>query len=523
VPTLTNILRTILQGDARSYVQATQQAGSATDRFARSVLSANAALKRTERVRADLGAGAFESGLEAFKQTEAALQRQKTLRADLARTQGNLTRVEVVATGAAVAFDAALGKVVRTGMERQSTRLTFQNQFGRGSPMFGQIGDLARRGPFSADALRESALSLREMGEDARQIVPDLQALGNAAAFTGRGDEGIRRLSAGLAQSRQEHVAAPLIGAMEAEGLRPYDILRAKLGLIRPQAQALANDYASADRLQRALLQGMREAGGGHAMEDRLGTAAAQAEKFRDALKDLEDEIGTGYLPQVTDLTHRTTDLIRGLSPEAKQAAGTGLAVGGGIANLAATIGIPAATAWNTWKIAQMAKVGGTAAEAGPSLLGRIGTGAGRLWSGVSRFAEPLLAVTAAAALGHGLLEGERRRTGAPAGIDPREWVVAQQLRKEGKGYAISNPKIRQAMGLDTASVSVSKAAAGAPPMTPAEQAHLAELQRQTDLLEQQNALLGRATVPGGQGVVPFDQVPLRRQLLKESLNRKGG
>lgn len=512
MPTLTNVIRTLLQGDARSYVQATQQATTATDRFIASYQRAQRSVGREFSLRKTLGDDTFEQGLAAFKAQEDALTRQKGLRRDLLQQQETLNRAQVVATAGAVAFDAALVKVVRTGTERQSSRLTFENQFGRGAggQMFGDLGKIAQRSPFSADALRDSALSLREMGVDAREIVPDLQALGNAAAFTGRGDEGIKRLSGALAQARQEHVAAPLIGAMEAEGLRPFDILQKKLGLNRPAVQQMANDFASSDRLLKALMDDMRSLGGGRAMEERMGTAAAATEKFHDALKDLQDEIGTGILPSFTDLTHKATEAIRGLSPETKGAMGTGLVVGGGAANLLATLGIPAATAWNTWKIAQIAK-GAAPAVAGGTAAAGEGVAATMLARVAPLVRGPvllpaLIGAAVAKATGNDPLVG--------GGLAK---VIAQRFLGQGGGGGGSVP------GLAGDAFGAFAGAVRPPGLTPAEQAHLDELKKQSDLLEQQNALLGRATIPGGQGVVPFSEVPLRRQLAFQDIHRKGG
>lgn len=176
-------------------------------------------------------------------------------------TRGALASVPVVGTGLAAAFDEAQGAMksaVATGFayddmmkrNRISIGLIARGANDATREIAGLRG-ISSSSEFGLPALVASARELQIMQDNARDVVPEIRAIGDAAAALGNGEAGLLSIANALARiSEMGKVATRDARMLIRQGVPVFDILSEASGLSKTRAKRLldsgrisANDF----------------------------------------------------------------------------------------------------------------------------------------------------------------------------------------------------------------------------------------------------------------------------------------
>ncbi len=238
-------------------------------------------------IRLSLNSSAFEGGLKAVE------RRTRTfgsVMGDVLKQAfgfaGGIAVFEAFRTGidrtikAGIAFNASLeqakiGFTTMLGSARQA------DAFLRG------LADFAAKTPFEFPELRTAASRVLAFGFSAEQIMPMLQAVGDAAAGLGlSGSEGVNRIIYALGQMRAKaKVSAEEMMQLTEAGIPAWEILAQAMGKSTSEVMKLASDgLIPADKAIQALIDGM---------ERRFpNMMAAQSKSYSGLMSTLRDETG---------------------------------------------------------------------------------------------------------------------------------------------------------------------------------------------------------------------------------------
>ncbi|MFD1675404.1 tape measure protein [Alicyclobacillus fodiniaquatilis] len=148
-----------------------------------------------------------------------------------------------------------LENVISAGIQfdsqMQNQEIAFTNLLGSASKakeMLNQLADFAQSTPFDLTGVEQSATQMLAMGFDAQQILPDMKAIGDAAAALGLQTDGIQRLSLALGQLRTHGTAdAQDLDQLTEAGIPAWDMLAQSIGKSIPELR---------DMVQKGLIPG---------------------------------------------------------------------------------------------------------------------------------------------------------------------------------------------------------------------------------------------------------------------------
>ncbi|GIU78802.1 MAG: hypothetical protein KatS3mg005_2040 [Bryobacteraceae bacterium] len=215
---------------------------------------------------------------------------------------GALTSVGATLTAAVTAPLAGLGTAAVTSaahLEQMNVAMT--NLLGSGpqaQALIAQLQQLAAQTPFQFDQLMQGTQLLLAYGFQAEQIIPTLQAVGDAAAGVGAGGEGIERIIRAIGQMQAKGaVAAQEMQQLAELGIPSWQILAEAIGVTVPEAMKLVEQRAvsSAEAIP-ALLAGLNEKFGGM-METQSQTLLGKWSTLRDNIKLALTEVGEALAP----------------------------------------------------------------------------------------------------------------------------------------------------------------------------------------------------------------------------------
>jgi tape measure domain-containing protein len=254
-----------------------------------------------------------------------------------------------VGTGmmAASAATGALGLgLVKAAAAAEQTGVAFTTLLGSGQAaqkMLGQLRDFAAKTPFEFNDLTAATRKMLAFGFSAKDIIPDLTAVGDAAAGLGMGAEGIDRVITALGQMRAKtKVSAEEMMQLTEAGIPGWNILSQAIGKSVSETMKLAEKgVIPADKAIQALLGGMSGKFGG-LMAKQAETANGQWSTLKDTIDKLAVDFGTVLLPAAKDATkwlQGVANTINGWSPALKRSVavwsewGVGITTGmGGLA-----------------------------------------------------------------------------------------------------------------------------------------------------------------------------------------------
>ena len=241
-----------------------------------------------------------------------------------------------VAVGTATAAFAGLRKGLNVAAEFQDLRSSLSTVFGSvsaGAQAFQDVTDIASRTQFQVQDITKAFIQLKGAGIDPTEQT--IMTFANAAAIT---TDQLGAFQAAI--SLLSRTTAGGLGLEELErlgdrGIPVYDILNEKLGITRLQISEVGKTAAGAQKIIKALGDGINERFG-TALESRLANTNQRISNFNDALAVLADNVLAGLNEGFGDLLAGLTEIIQKVNESADAIISLGKAIGI-VAGIAAT------------------------------------------------------------------------------------------------------------------------------------------------------------------------------------------
>jgi tape measure domain-containing protein len=146
-------------------------------------------------------------------------------------------------SGALVGFETKLGSIEKA------------------QKMMKEIEEFAIRTPFETQGLVSTSQRMLAMGWAVEKILPDLEKIGNAAAGTGKGEEGIQRITLALSQMRMKgKISAEEMLQLTEAGVNGWKYLADGMGVTIPQIQKMTSKgLVPVEKAIDAIIAGMGE------------------------------------------------------------------------------------------------------------------------------------------------------------------------------------------------------------------------------------------------------------------------
>ena len=147
---------------------------------------------------------------------------------------------------------------------RESAQTAFETMLGSGEAASKMIGDLytfAKKTPFKFDGMLESSQQLISMGMAADNVIPTLTAVGDAAAASGKGQEGFKAITTALGKMQaQGQVSLDDLWSLSDNGVQALQILANKSGQsIEDMKKAISDGTVDANWAIQALVEGIED------------------------------------------------------------------------------------------------------------------------------------------------------------------------------------------------------------------------------------------------------------------------
>lgn len=195
----------------------------------------------------------------------------KSVQSRLEGLKGRMAAAEAsskkLAAGLAVigtALGAVALKSVKMAGDLEQTRIAFTTMLGSAEAadaFIRQLYDFAAKTPFEIEGLTTAARQLLAFGFQAQEIIPMMEAIGNAVSGLGGGAFEIERVTRALGQMQAKgKVTAEEMMQLAELGIPVWDILADKIGVSIPEAMDKASKGGiSAAQGISALIEGMNE------------------------------------------------------------------------------------------------------------------------------------------------------------------------------------------------------------------------------------------------------------------------
>lgn len=284
---------------------------------------------------------------------------------------GAVEFAEDVARGAAAAGVALAGLgayAVKLSGNFQNVQAAMTNMLGSTEKANAFLADLqkfAANTPFDFQGLATASQRLLAFGFQAEQILPTMQAIGDAAAALGKGQEGIDQITLSLGQmAAKGRVQADEMLQLTEAGIPAWRLLAETIGTSIPEAMdQVSRGQVTAQQGLEAIINGMESQFGGlmerqsqtisgswsNLMDGLEQSAVAAGLKISDALDlpDLFGSLGDSFQQFAQDInTYGITEALHNLIPPEAEIAAVALAgaLTGLLAVGLASIAVTAAT-----------------------------------------------------------------------------------------------------------------------------------------------------------------------------------
>lgn len=230
------------------------------------------------------------------------LKKLKQVKRDLSDLGADLTALgQKLTMGLTVPLLAAAGGALKLAGDFEQAQIAFTTMLGSAEKATAFLKDLeefAKGTPFDFPGLVDASRRLLAMGFEAERVIPILTAVGNAAAATGMGAEGVDRITKALSQmAAKGKVSAEEMTQQLGELIPAWQMLADEIGVSVPEAMKMAekgmlDGAAAVEALVTAM---MRKFPGAMAaqMTSLLGLIDIAKDRALMALKDL----GQALLP----------------------------------------------------------------------------------------------------------------------------------------------------------------------------------------------------------------------------------
>jgi tape measure domain-containing protein len=195
---------------------------------------------------------------------------------------------------------------VKTAEDLNSARVSFTTMLGSAEAADKMLKDLqqfAATTPFEFPDLVASAQRMKALGFEAKEVIPTLRTVGDAAAAMGKGKDYVDGITKALGDMRSKgKVSAEEMNQLAERGIGGWKILADAIGTDIPTAMKKAESGAvSAAVAIPALLEGMNKQFGG-SMEAMSKTLTGQWSNFKDQITAALLPIGQAIVPALSAL-----------------------------------------------------------------------------------------------------------------------------------------------------------------------------------------------------------------------------
>lgn len=173
-----------------------------------------------------------------------------------------------VAVGGALMFKKGIMEPINLADSYSSAKIGFSTLLGdkQGQKMMNDLDAFAKKTPFKTSNTIAQAQKLVAMGWDAKNIVKDMYTIGDAAAATGKGDEGLQRISLALSQIKSKgKLSTEELNQLAEAGISAKRYIAEGLGYgsgdsaLAKMSKDLEDGKIMADEAIKAILKGMKE------------------------------------------------------------------------------------------------------------------------------------------------------------------------------------------------------------------------------------------------------------------------
>ncbi|TCS80383.1 tape measure protein [Tepidibacillus fermentans] len=200
-------------------------------------------------------------------------------------------------------FRSLVGTIFDFNTMMENAKIGFTTMLGsaqQAKSFLESLQDFADKTPFEFPQLQDSAKMLMAFGFEAKDVLPIMKAVGDAAAGVGGGEETISRITYALGQMRNAgRVTAQDMMQLTSAGIPAWHILAKAIGKTVPEVRKLAEEgLIPADKAVNVLVVGMEE-------------------RFKDLMKNMENTW--------QGITSTIKDTLRGIIGKATEGAFEGL------------------------------------------------------------------------------------------------------------------------------------------------------------------------------------------------------
>lgn len=204
------------------------------------------------------------------KTWSAVLRIKDTFTAPLTRLQNMLFNVKNLIAGIAVAWASSkiFGQSINVADAYSSAKISFSTLLGasQGQQMMDDLDEFAAATPFNTSNVISNAQKMLAMGWDAEDIIGDMEIIGNAAAATGKLDEGLESIVRAMSQIKTKgRLSTEELNQLAEAGISAKAMLAEQLGYgtgdtgIAKMTEDLEDGKIASDKAIAALLAGMQK------------------------------------------------------------------------------------------------------------------------------------------------------------------------------------------------------------------------------------------------------------------------
>ena len=173
-----------------------------------------------------------------------------------------------VAVGGALVFKKGIMEPINLADQYSSAKIGFSTLLGdkKGQQMMDDLDKFAKETPFKTSNTISQAQKMIAMGWDAKNIVKDMRTIGDAAAATGKGDEGLERIVLALSQIKSKgKLSTEELNQLAEAGISAKRYIAEGLGYgsgdsaLMKMSKDLEKGAIGSEAALQALMKGMQE------------------------------------------------------------------------------------------------------------------------------------------------------------------------------------------------------------------------------------------------------------------------
>lgn len=174
----------------------------------------------------------------------------------------------VMAIGAGMATKKFIMEPINLADAYSGAKIGFSTLFGekKGQQMMDQIDKFAKETPFKTSGVISNVQKMMAYGWDANKIISDMRIIGDAAAATGKGDQGLESIVYALSEIKSKgKLSTQELNQLASAGIKAKAYLAEGLGFgtsdagMKKLAEALEDGAIGANQAVDLILKGMKE------------------------------------------------------------------------------------------------------------------------------------------------------------------------------------------------------------------------------------------------------------------------